>query len=163
MTTFPPRNLLLIRAVRKPHARHVAISGDLDYDTSEDFPETVIGEMGACPEPRELHLDRAEPGVCDSMVPSILLMLHRRVVSAGITPHPDNRQPAPNRLLGITGTFRHFIDASKGGVPAVRETGVVHPAHPRDEDRAGPEPRASGRGGVGRARPRGGRRSRPVR
>ncbi|GAB3121659.1 STAS domain-containing protein [Streptomyces calidiresistens] len=133
MTTFPPHNLTLTRTVTDPHIVHIAITGDLDYDTSEEFLETVAEEMDARPELRELHLDCAELGTCDSMGLSILLMVHRRVTLAGIKLYLDNRQPALNRLLGITGTFRHFIGEPEGGeVPtAGSETRIVHP---RDEN-----------------------------
>ncbi|MQS08517.1 STAS domain-containing protein [Streptomyces alkaliphilus] len=133
MTTYPAQNLVLTRTVTDPHTVHIRISGDLDYDTSEDFLETVVEEMDARPDLRELHLDCAELGTCDSMGLSILLMVHRRVTVAGIKLYLDNRRPALDRLLGITGTFGHFI-----GAPENEKVSTTGPQtripHPHDEN-----------------------------
>lgn len=108
MTTHPVSAPIAEVTEAGRHRLRVSVHGDLDYDTADAFLVTVLDQLAAHPEVRDLHLDCGGLGVCDSMGLSGLLMLHRRTRPAGVHLHLDNRQPPLERLLTVTGTLTHL-------------------------------------------------------
>jgi anti-anti-sigma factor len=86
----------------------VRLAGDLDYVTTQDVVETVSRLLVEQPAIRHLHLDCAMLTFCDSAGLSGLLQIHRRLSSAGVQLHLDDRQPHLERILTITGTIEHL-------------------------------------------------------
>ena len=60
---------------------------------------------------RELRIDCAGIGYCDSYGLSSLLMIRRRTRAAGVELHLDNRVGALERLLRVTNTLEHLTGA----------------------------------------------------
>ncbi len=111
MTTQPPPILAVSTAEQRPAALWAGISGDLDFETADELLETVGGLIDTHPGARDLHLDCAGLGVCDTMGLSVLIMVRRRTAAAGIALHLDHRGPALERLLDLTGTLEHLTGA----------------------------------------------------
>jgi anti-anti-sigma factor len=95
------------------------LAGDLDYQTTGTFIDTVDRLLGGQPAPARLHVDCAELTFCDSAGLSGLLLVHRRTGQAGVRLQLDQRPPILDRLLEITGTFEYLVATD----PA-EETGV---------------------------------------
>jgi anti-anti-sigma factor len=85
----------------------VRITGDLDYQTSDDLVE-VATKLLAQDGLSDLHLDFSETEFLDSAALSGLLLLHRRTSEAGVTLHLDHRPQFLDRVLQVTGLFDHF-------------------------------------------------------
>ena len=92
----------------RPGVALVALTGDLDYDTSDELADAADAALQAVADPHELRLDCAGLGFCDSYGLSALLMLRRRSAAAGIALRLDNRGRALDRLLRITSTWEHL-------------------------------------------------------
>ncbi|BBF99426.1 MULTISPECIES: STAS domain-containing protein [Pseudonocardia] len=92
----------------RPGVVRVALSGDLDYETSDELAATADAALQAAVDPHELRLDCSELGFCDSYGLAALLMLRRRTAAAGIALHLDHRGNALDRLLHMTSTWEHL-------------------------------------------------------
>ncbi|MDT7803309.1 MAG: hypothetical protein QOI78_6742 [Actinomycetota bacterium] len=95
---------------------HVVIVGELEYATAATLPRLVGDRLAATPDVREVRLDCDGIEFCDSSGLSALLRVHTVVTGAGRRLHLDNRRPALDRLLALTGTFTHLT----GEAPASR-------------------------------------------
>ncbi|WP_086849380.1 STAS domain-containing protein [Amycolatopsis kentuckyensis] len=82
----------------------VTIDGDLEFATTGALLRLVTDRLAGHPGVREVRLDCAEIGFCDSSGLSELMKVHRVATGAGARLHLDNRQPALERLLTRTGT-----------------------------------------------------------
>ncbi|MEU6368732.1 STAS domain-containing protein [Streptomyces sp. NPDC046931] len=105
-----PSFALTVQIERNTIVVHVA--GDLDYETCDELVRTVDGRLAQWPKdgPRlaALHLDFTELGDVDSMGLSALLTIRRRTDAAAIGLSLDERPPALQRLLEITGSLEHL-------------------------------------------------------
>ncbi|MGW6212376.1 STAS domain-containing protein [Streptomyces sp. NPDC055109] len=89
------------------------VHGFVDYDCAEDFLALVSRPLEAGPGLRALHLDCKHLDGLDSMGLAMVLMLHRRTTAAGVTLYLDQRGPALERLLDITGTLEYLVPGYK--------------------------------------------------
>ncbi|RSD07910.1 STAS domain-containing protein [Amycolatopsis eburnea] len=86
----------------------VEVVGDLEFATAGLLLRLVTDRLADHPGVREVHLDCGEIGFCDSSGLSELLKVHRAVVGTGRRLRLDNRKPALDRLLALTGTARYL-------------------------------------------------------
>jgi len=108
MTPPPPRPLALTTTDPAPGTVCVSLGGDLDHESAAELLDACARAVGDRPGVRELRLDCAGLGLCDSMGLSALLMVHRCTAAAGAALHLDHRTAALDRLLDLTGTRRHL-------------------------------------------------------
>lgn len=108
------------------HAVHLRLTGELDYDTTPEFLAAVRGILSGHAGLRSLHLDCAGLAFCDTMGLYAFLTIRRETGAADVQLHLDNRSPALQRLLEITGTLTHLT----GAVPS-------SPSHHGAPDRTG--------------------------
>ncbi|MBK3633488.1 STAS domain-containing protein [Streptomyces sp. MBT97] len=126
MTSYLPAEFSVTVQTADAQALHLAVHGDLDYDTSDDFTPTVARALDAHaerygPTLRDLHLDWAELTAFDSSGLSALLGLHRRTHPAGITLHLHHQPVYLTRMLKVTGVTGHLTQhapAADTAVPA---------------------------------------------
>ncbi|MER7983688.1 STAS domain-containing protein [Streptomyces sp. NPDC095817] len=114
MTRFTGSRPEYLHLNSAPHAStdgvlHMQVTGYLDYDSADYFLAATTQPLETTPGLRHLHLDCAGLTGLDSMGLAMLLMLHRRTAAAEIILHLDNRTPALDRLLDITGTLTYLI------------------------------------------------------
>ncbi|MET7988946.1 STAS domain-containing protein [Streptomyces sp. NPDC005281] len=109
-------------------AVHVKLDGFLDYDSADHFLAATTRPLAATPDLHHLHLDCGALSGVDSMGLAMLLMLHRRTAAAGVTLHLDNRTPALNRLLDVTGTLDHLAPDRTAEESPQHETDAAGPA-----------------------------------
>ncbi|WP_333778299.1 STAS domain-containing protein [Streptomyces sp. IBSBF 3136] len=120
MTTLPPSEFTL-GFDHAPATLTVRVAGELDYDTSDDLLEAVIGRLTAEQAPlRDVRLDFSELTWIDSSGLSALLMIHRRASALGATLHLDNRPNVLERMLHITNVLDH-LTAPPPGTQAARD------------------------------------------
>lgn len=86
----------------------VTIAGDLEFPTAERLLRLVTDGLAGHPGVRDVRLDCRELDFCDSSGLSTLLLVYRAVTDAGARLHLDNRRPALDRLLALTGTTRYL-------------------------------------------------------
>jgi anti-anti-sigma factor len=84
------------------------LAGDLDYVTTPGVVDAVSTLLVEQPTLLHLHLDCETLAFCDSAGLSGLLQIHRRLSSAGVQLHLDDRPPHLERILQITGTLEHL-------------------------------------------------------
>jgi len=108
MTTHRPRALTLAPTTIDPHTVRVVVGGDLDFDTAPDFIALVHGQLAAHPDVRDLHLDLAGLGACDSTGLSALLTARRSAAAVSARLHLDRRPERLERFLDITGTLSYL-------------------------------------------------------
>ncbi|MDF3301530.1 STAS domain-containing protein [Streptomyces tropicalis] len=116
MTTLSPGPFDVTVVESAPTALTVHVSGDLDYDTSEELVELVtrhLTRVGPAGEWEDLRLDFAELTWLDSMGLSALLMIRRRTGAARVTLHLDNRPDFLDRMLDVTNTYDHLTEAAR--------------------------------------------------
>ncbi|MEV6828492.1 STAS domain-containing protein [Amycolatopsis sp. NPDC051102] len=82
----------------------VVIAGDLEFATAGLLLQLVTDRLAGHPGVREVRLDCGALGFCDSSGLSELMQVYRVVTGAGARLRLDNRQPAFDRLLTLTGT-----------------------------------------------------------
>ncbi|WP_328648179.1 STAS domain-containing protein [Amycolatopsis sp. NBC_00348] len=92
----------------RPDTARVVVTGDLEYTTAALLPKLIGDRLAAAPGVRDVRLDCEGIGFCDSSGLSALLRVHTVVTDAGCRLHLDNRRPALDRLLALTGTFAHL-------------------------------------------------------
>lgn len=86
----------------------VTITGDLEFATAGLLTRLVTERLAGHANVREVHLDCGAIGFCDSSGLSELLQVYRVVTAAGARLHLDDRKPALDRLLTLTGTARYL-------------------------------------------------------
>jgi anti-anti-sigma factor len=91
-----------------PRTVRVRITGDLDYQTTDDLVEVASRLLTEHSHTSDLHLDFGETAFLDSAALSGLLLLHRRTSEAGVALHLDHRPAFLDRVLQVTGLFDHF-------------------------------------------------------
>ncbi|MFC8966111.1 STAS domain-containing protein [Streptomyces sp. NPDC057094] len=108
-------------------ALHLEVHGFVDYDCADHFLALTSQQLTDRPELRALHLDCSHLEGLDSMGLAMLLMLHRRTTAAGVTLFLDNRRPALERMLDITGALAHLVPDHKDTASASGESqGVAY-------------------------------------
>ncbi|MEV0387069.1 STAS domain-containing protein [Nonomuraea sp. NPDC050643] len=115
MTEYAAAPLTLILVTPEPHVLRIGVHGDLDHATAGELMDAASAALDG--DLRDLRLDCAGLGVCDSSGLSVLLMIRRRTSAAGIRLHLDRRPPSLDRLLDVSGTFEHLT----GGPPRTEE------------------------------------------
>ncbi|MEW2512924.1 STAS domain-containing protein [Streptomyces sp. NPDC046870] len=108
MTHMPPGDFTLT-VRRESTTLTVLVSGELDYDTSDDLLDEV-GQLltAGGPPPAEVRLDFRELAYIDSSGLTALLMIHRRTSALGATLHLDNRPSHLERMLHVTDILGHL-------------------------------------------------------
>ncbi|MFJ3670477.1 STAS domain-containing protein [Streptomyces sp. NPDC090106] len=109
-----------LTVLREPATLVVRVSGELDYDTSDDLVATVTEHLTAPgTPPRAVRLDFTGLTLIDSSGLSALLMVHRRTRALGAALHLDNRPVMLERMLQMTNILDHLLSCgSEGSVPA---------------------------------------------
>ncbi|PJN01690.1 sulfate transporter [Streptomyces sp. CB01201] len=115
MSSYSPSHLRLT-AVDTETTVRIELRGDLDYDNADLLLEAATAKLAAHPRLRDLHLGCAELGSIDSTGLSILLMIRRRTDAAEVSLHLEDRTPALDRLLRITGSLEYLTALSTGAV-----------------------------------------------
>ncbi|MCF3147111.1 STAS domain-containing protein [Streptomyces platensis] len=105
MTSYPPDERCPTVATPDRHTAHLHLAGELDHTTADELLDLALRQIAAQPGLRSLHLNCAQVRACDQMGLAALLALHRRTDAAGIRLHLDDRPPALDRLLTVTGTL----------------------------------------------------------
>ncbi|MFG2095013.1 STAS domain-containing protein [Streptomyces sp. NPDC048612] len=105
MTTHPADDCSTTVITPDEHTAHLHPAGDLDRTTGDELFALALRQIAAQPGLRDLHLNCGRVRACDPMGLSVLLALHRRTSAAGIHLHLDDRPPALDRLLTVTGTL----------------------------------------------------------
>lgn len=99
--------LTLTTTARGGHAVGIDVRGDLDHATAGELLEAATAVLGTAAL-RDLHLDCAGLGLCDSSGLAALLVIRRRAGEAGVRLHLDHRGAGLDRLLDLTGTLEHL-------------------------------------------------------
>ncbi|WP_410594960.1 STAS domain-containing protein [Amycolatopsis sp. lyj-23] len=86
----------------------VTVVGDLEFATTGRLLRLITDRLAGHPGIRDVRLDCAEIGFCDSSGLSELMKIHRVVAAAGARLHLDNRRPSLHRLLTRTGTAAYL-------------------------------------------------------
>lgn len=102
------------------HVARLALTGDVVHPNADELLRAVTELVAAHQDVRELVVDCAGLGICDSRGLSTLLMLRRRTEAAGVELRIVNRPPILDRLLVRTGTAEYL---SCGEVADVQEEG----------------------------------------
>ncbi|GAA2267102.1 STAS domain-containing protein [Nonomuraea roseoviolacea subsp. roseoviolacea] len=118
MSGFAPEPLELALETPEPGTLRVALRGDLDHTTADELLDAVHAALAVADPPREVRLDAAELRLCDSRGLSALLLVRRRADETGARLRLDNRGPALQRLLDVTGTLDHLTGEPAPGRPA---------------------------------------------
>jgi anti-anti-sigma factor len=107
--TDPPADIMTysLTITTAPPSASVRVTGDLDYETTDDFVEAA-SRLLARNTMSELHVDFSELTFLDSAALSGLVLLHRRSSEVGVVLYLDHRPPFLDRVLQITGLFDHF-------------------------------------------------------
>ncbi|MET9931282.1 MULTISPECIES: STAS domain-containing protein [unclassified Streptomyces] len=111
--TYLPADLTITAHSAQPHALHLAVAGDLDYETVTRFTHEVSQALDTHhqqhgPVLRDLHLDFSGLTGIDSSALTALLGLRRRTHPASITLHLDHQPVRLTRILELTGIADHL-------------------------------------------------------
>ncbi|MFD8422566.1 STAS domain-containing protein [Streptomyces sp. NPDC059466] len=102
----------------------IHVAGDLDFETCGELMRTVEECLGDRRDdgdgPAALRVAFSALDSIDSMGLSTLLMIRRLTDLAGVRLHLDERPPALERLLDITGTLHHLTAPGAEGSGARR-------------------------------------------
>ncbi|HYQ67647.1 STAS domain-containing protein [Actinophytocola sp.] len=101
----------------------VRLVGNLVNENADLLLAAILEDLSGHPAARELHVDCADVGLCDSRGLSVLLMLRRRTDSLGIALHVANRGQALAHLLERTGTAEYLVPAHCAAVPDEETSG----------------------------------------
>ncbi|MFE4860509.1 STAS domain-containing protein [Streptomyces sp. NPDC056670] len=107
MSSFPSSHLRLT-AVDTETTVRIDLRGDLDYDNADLLLDAATAKLAAHPRLSDLHLGCAGLGSIDSTGLSVLLMIRRRTDAAKVLLHLEDRTPALDRLLTITGSLEYL-------------------------------------------------------
>nr|UYZ50092.1 hypothetical protein [Streptomyces mirabilis] len=103
----------------------IRVAGDLDFETCGELLRTVEDCLGGLRDdgdgPAALRVAFSALDGIDSMGLSTLLMVRRLTDLAGVRLHLDERPPALERLLDITGTLHHLT------APRAEDSGARRP------------------------------------
>ncbi|MEU8587510.1 STAS domain-containing protein [Streptomyces sp. NPDC048664] len=110
--TDPHPTEFTVTAHRGTSTLTVRVTGELDYDTSDEFLDTVTDHLARRPALHEVRLDFRDLQWIDSSGLSALLMIHRRAVATDVLLHLDNRPDFLNRMLDITNVLDHLTSAT---------------------------------------------------
>jgi anti-anti-sigma factor len=88
----------------------VVLAGDLEFATTGLL--LVTDRLAGHPGVREVRLDCGAIGFCDSSGLSELMQVHHVVTGAGARLRLDDRRPALDRLLTLTGTAGYLTGES---------------------------------------------------
>ncbi|GHD42583.1 STAS domain-containing protein [Streptomyces galbus] len=98
----------VLTVLRDPLTLTVRVSGELDYDTSDDLLRAVVEQLTEPCAFRDVRLDFRDLGYIDSTGLSALLMIHRRTSAAGALLHLDHRPEFLERMLTMTNVLDHL-------------------------------------------------------
>ncbi|MFC8585672.1 STAS domain-containing protein [Streptomyces sp. NPDC057217] len=121
--TYLPTDLTVTVRSTHPHALHLAVAGDLDYESARQFTRDTNQALDAHrqehgPVLQDLHLDFSRLTGIDSSALSALLLLHRRTHPAGTTLHLEQQPTHMTRILELTGIADHLTrDARTPSAP----------------------------------------------
>ncbi|MFD5900667.1 STAS domain-containing protein [Streptomyces microflavus] len=93
------------------------LTGDLDYDTSHELVARAAERLADRPDLRDLYLDCAQLGLCDSMGVSALLQVHRDTTARSVCLHVEDAPPFLDRIMRITG-IQHLFAHQEDQRPA---------------------------------------------
>ncbi|MFF8772334.1 STAS domain-containing protein [Kitasatospora sp. NPDC015120] len=92
-----------------PPTLSVGVAGELDYDTCDEFLDTVTRQLADHgPALREVRLDFRGMTWIDSSGLSALIMVHRRTAEFGAVLRLDNRPRILERILTLTDVRDHL-------------------------------------------------------
>ncbi|MER6694287.1 STAS domain-containing protein [Streptomyces minutiscleroticus] len=125
MTPYQPSGFSLTTRISSVHTLELAIRGDLDYDTGDEFSTAVNEALDAHVRRhgtalRHLHLDCAELRAIDSIGLSALLALRRRTHPAGVTLYFRHEPVYLTRMLEVTGTTEYLTERAGPAPDATR-------------------------------------------
>ncbi|MFF7251408.1 STAS domain-containing protein [Embleya sp. NPDC008237] len=128
MTSYVPVELSVRVQADDAHSLHLAIRGDLDYDSIDAFTHTVNSALDAHAEQhgpalRHVHLDWEGLTAIDSGGLSALIGVGRRTHSAGVTVHLHRQPVHLTRLLEITGVDGYLTGHTDAGGRAAADAG----------------------------------------
>ncbi|MFJ5933981.1 STAS domain-containing protein [Streptomyces sp. NPDC093071] len=117
--TYLPTDLTVTVRSTHPHVLHLAVAGDLDYESARQFAHETNQALDAHrqehgPVLQDLHLDFSSLTGIDSSALSALLLLHRRTHPAGTTLHLDQQPAHMTRILELTGIADHLTQDARG-------------------------------------------------
>ncbi len=119
----------------------VRVTGDLDYETTDDFVDVASQLIAQQNTMSDLHLDFSELTFLDSAALSGLVLVHRRASQAGVALHLDHRPAFLDRVLQVTGLFEYFdltrTDAETGDPGCWVRRAPANPALAEFSTRAG--------------------------
>ncbi|MFI1714991.1 STAS domain-containing protein [Streptomyces litmocidini] len=127
MTALPDHTFELAIVTDGDGALYAELAGDLAWDVADELLDAVRARLSSAPGLSDVHLDCARMTLCDSMGLSAFLALHRDTEAAGARLHIDRRPPFLDRLLLLTGTYRHLT-----GIPGTAESDGVAPGEETD-------------------------------
>ncbi|WP_275466714.1 STAS domain-containing protein [Streptomyces noursei] len=104
----PARILHLSSTAVGPDVLRITVRGELDVDSAAEFQDAVTEHLAAHTGLRALRVDCGGLVLRDCMGLSALLMVHRRTTALGVSLHLEERPPALDRLLAVTGTLDHL-------------------------------------------------------
>ncbi|MFJ4811651.1 STAS domain-containing protein [Streptomyces longwoodensis] len=121
----------VLTVLRDPATLTVRVSGELDYDTSDDLLRAVVEHLTEPCGFRDVRLDFRDLRYIDSTGLSALLMIHRRTSAAGALLHLDHRPDFLERMLTMTNVLDHLT------APGHREEAAEAAAQDDDATGAG--------------------------
>ncbi|MGW2620065.1 STAS domain-containing protein [Streptomyces sp. NPDC001500] len=131
MTRYEPTEFSVTVRAADARTLRVAVRGDLDYETSDEFALAMYDALREHAEEhgptlRDLHLDWAELNAFDSSGLSVLLGVRRRAQSAGVSLHLQHQPDFLARMLHVTGVADYLTQRAHPGEasasPAVGES-----------------------------------------
>ncbi|TWV31514.1 STAS domain-containing protein [Streptomyces misionensis] len=119
-----------VEITEHPASCTVRIAGELDYDTSDELVEAVVGHLRGRPHTGEVRLDFTGLTWIDSSGLSALLMIHRATSALGAALRLDNRPGFLDHRLRLTDILDHLTGP-------VTPAGLSAPGEDGDQSRAG--------------------------
>lgn len=107
------------------HTARVELAGDLDYDTGDGLLVETIRSLAEHPNLRELRLNCAKLGFCDSHGLSVLIMVHRTAHTAGARLRLEDIPPGLGKVLELTGILGHLTGAPADADPQQDSGGLT--------------------------------------
>jgi anti-anti-sigma factor len=129
MTPTPSPYLLITSDVGGRTAR-LRLDGELDYETTPGLEAAVLDLLASQPDLRELRLDCGRVRFCDTIGLAGLLHIRRGADNAGLAFVLDDRSPALDRLLEITGIQGHLTSPLRLGPTGYGDDGAARTSRP---------------------------------
>ncbi|MFD0686239.1 STAS domain-containing protein [Actinomadura fibrosa] len=136
-TSAPDAPLRLVATAPDAHSVRIALHGDLDYATTALLHDAVGSALDGSPDLRDLCLDCAGLGFCDSSGLGALLLVRRRTAAADIRLRITGRGPQLNRLLDITGTMEYLTGEEPAAVGSALGSAVPSAGERHDGETPG--------------------------